>query len=161
MKLILALILPFLTSINFPLKESKVDNRIKCCEGEVTERDSYLEGGYKYEKSYRLNMSFVRNKETNRYDIRRDKIEYTTVGEEGVSLKFITQIKHGKLNNLSFKVFDARREAIEMETRELSEKIRETKFTFPKKGIYYLAFIRQDTTDIDNICGGAVAFIKK
>ncbi|WP_291726983.1 hypothetical protein [Bernardetia sp.] len=158
MKLLFVLLFSFITILS---TENEVENRIKCCGGDILEIDSYLEDGYKYHKNYNLNMSFVRNEETNRYDIRRDKVEYTTVGEEGVSLKFITQIKRGKLDNLSFKVFNNRRKVIKMETRELSEKIRETKFTFPQTGIYYLAFARKDTTDIDEICGGAAAFIKK
>ena len=131
MKFILALIIPFLISINL-ISDKDID-RVKCCGGEVTERDSYLEDGYEYKKGYNLNMSFSWNKQTGKYGIRRDKIEYTMVGEEGVSMKYITQIKHGKLDNLSFKVLNSRRKAIEMETRELSEKIRETKFTFPEK----------------------------
>ncbi|WP_338791756.1 hypothetical protein [Bernardetia sp. MNP-M8] len=151
MKFLFVLLLPLLVSIN-SISNEKID-RIKCCDLYPKVEEEYLAEDYKFLKSMKIDMAMGHRE--------RNKVEYTLVADKEDEIKYITQEKYNNIDNLDIILLNSRRIPVNCEKRNIDSKRIEMKVTIPIRGIYYLSFVRKDTSNREPICAAALMFKKQ
>ncbi|WP_375560983.1 hypothetical protein ACE193_00085 [Bernardetia sp. OM2101] len=153
MKFLFILLLPFLISINSISNKIEKIDRIKCCDLYPKVEKEYLVEDYKLLKSMKVDMAMGHRD--------RNKVEYTLVADKEDEIKYITQEKYNNIDNLDIILLNARRIPVNCEKKNIDSKRIEMKVTIPQKGIYYLSFVRKDTSNREPICAAALMFKKQ